>query len=170
MSFDQVDLVLPSHAIGSRLKVFEGLVQVHYKLGHCLHPQNTSSAMPEVSLLTLANELLLTIDHSLVSERSINAFARTNRRLYLLLNDFLYKHNVIEGKSSALWWAARCGQSGAAAKLIAQADNVNVQWNGFLKLRHFGCFPSTDNEARGREPAETKSMLVLHAYLPRDSE
>jgi ankyrin repeat protein len=104
--------------------------------------------MPEVSLLALANELLLSIARSLDSERSINAFARTNRRLYLLLNDFLYKHNVIEGKSSALWWAARCGQSGAAAKSIAQAGNVNVQWNGFLKLRQFGYFASMDDEAR----------------------
>ncbi|KAH9206130.1 hypothetical protein DL95DRAFT_397125, partial [Leptodontidium sp. 2 PMI_412] len=65
--------------------------------------------MPEVSLLALANELLLSIAESLDSERSISAFARTNRGLYLLLNDFLYKHNVTKGGSSALWWAARCG-------------------------------------------------------------
>ncbi|KAH9210647.1 hypothetical protein DL95DRAFT_393272 [Leptodontidium sp. 2 PMI_412] len=65
--------------------------------------------MPEVSLLAVANELLLSIAYSLDSERSISAFARTNRGLYLLLNDFLYKHNVINGESSALWWAARCG-------------------------------------------------------------
>jgi hypothetical protein len=50
----------------------------------------------------LANELLLSIADSLNSERSINAFARTNRRLYLLLNDFLYKHNITKGESSAL--------------------------------------------------------------------
>lgn len=58
--------------------------------------------MPKVSLLTLANELLFSIAYSFNSERSINAFTRTNRRLYLFLNDFLYKHNVIEGKSLAL--------------------------------------------------------------------
>ena len=44
-----------------------------------------------VSLLGLANELLLSIADSLDSERSINSIARTNRRLYLLLNDYLYK-------------------------------------------------------------------------------
>jgi hypothetical protein len=60
-----------------------------------------------VSLLALANELLLSIAGSLDSERSINAFARTNRCLYLLLNDYLYKHNVIKGESSALSAALR---------------------------------------------------------------
>jgi hypothetical protein len=101
-SFDLVDLSLPSHATDSKLKAFEELVQVHHTLDQCLHPQNPSSAMPQASLLVLANELLLSIADSLNSERSINAFARTNRRLYLLLNDFLYKHNVTKGESSAL--------------------------------------------------------------------
>jgi hypothetical protein len=58
--------------------------------------------MPDVSLLALANELLLSITNFLNSKYSINAFAYTNRRLYLFLNDFLYKYNIIEGKSSAL--------------------------------------------------------------------
>jgi Ankyrin repeats (3 copies) len=101
-----------------------------------------------VSLLALVNELLLSIADFLDSERSINALARTNRRLYLLLNDYLYKHNVIKGESSALCWAAKCGQSGSAAKSIAQAGNVNVRWNGFLKLRRFGYLASIDGEAR----------------------
>lgn len=101
-----------------------------------------------VSLLALANELLLSIADSLDSERSINAIARTNRRLYLLLNDYLYKHNVIKGASSAVWWAAKCGQSGSVVKSIAQAGNVNVQWNGFLKSRRFGYLASMDGEAR----------------------
>ena len=58
--------------------------------------------MPKVLLLALINELLLSIADSLDSKHSINAFARTNRRLYLLLNDFLYKYNVIKEESSAL--------------------------------------------------------------------
>lgn len=101
-----------------------------------------------MSLLALVNELLLSITDFLDSERSINALVRTNRRLYLLLNDYLYRHNVIKGESSALWWAAKCGQSGSAAKSIAQAGNVNVRWNGFLKLRRFGYLASLDGEAR----------------------
>jgi hypothetical protein len=58
--------------------------------------------MPKVSLLALVNKLLLLITNSLDSKRNINAFAYTNRRLYLLLNDFLYKYNVIKEESSAL--------------------------------------------------------------------
>ena len=100
------------------------------------------------SLLALANELLLSIADSLDSERSINAIARTNRRLYLLLNDYLYRHNVIKGESSALWWAAKCGQRSSAAKSIAQAGDVNVRWNGFLKLKRFNYLASIDPEAR----------------------
>jgi hypothetical protein len=58
--------------------------------------------LPDVPLLALVNELLLLIADSLNSKHSINAFTRINRRLYLLLNDILYKHNVIKGESSAL--------------------------------------------------------------------
>jgi ankyrin repeat protein len=139
--------ILPGHATDAGLKVFEVLVQVHHTLDQCSNSQNRSSVMP-VSLLALANELLLLIANSLDSERSINAVARTNRRLYHLLNDYLYKHNVIKGGSSALWWAAKCGQSGSVAKSIAQAGNINVRWNGYLKLRQLGYLASIDSEAR----------------------
>ena len=54
-----------------------------------------------VSLLVLANELLLSIVDSLDSERSIHAIARTD----------LYKHNAMKGENPALRWAA-----GSAAK------------------------------------------------------
>jgi ankyrin repeat protein len=40
------------------------------------------------------------------------------------------------------------GRAGSAAKSIAQAGNVNVRWNGFLKLRGFGYLASIDGEAR----------------------
>jgi len=100
------------------------------------------SIMP-ASLLALANELLLAIADSPSSERSINTFARTNRRLYLVIKDYLYKNNVIKSESSALWWAAIYGQSNSAAKSIAQLDNVNIHqdapadfWKpGFTNIR-----------------------------------
>ena len=79
------------------------------------------------SLLALANELLLSIANSQSSERSINTFAPTNRRLYLVIKDYLYKNNDIKGESSALWWAVIYGQSKSAAKSIAQLDNVNIR-------------------------------------------
>jgi hypothetical protein len=89
------------------------------------------------SLIALANELLLSIAELLDSECSINALARTNRRLYLAINDYLYRHNVTKSESSALFWAATRGQSGGAAKSIAQVDNVNICWyvpNEILKV------------------------------------
>jgi hypothetical protein len=144
-SFDLAAFIIPGQATDSGLNFFEVLVQVNYKLDQCSHQQNPSSAMP-VSLLGLANELLLSIAESLDSERSINAIARTNRRLYLLLNDYLYKYNVIKGESSALWWAAKCGQSGSAAKSISQAGNINVRWDGFLKMGRFEYLASDGEE------------------------
>jgi hypothetical protein len=76
--FDLVAFILPGHATDSGLNVFEVLVQVNHKLDQCSHPQNPSSAMP-VSLLGLANELLLSIADSLDSERSINAIMWAER-------------------------------------------------------------------------------------------
>jgi hypothetical protein len=64
-------------------------------------------------------------------ERSINAFACTNRRLYLVINYYIYRHNAIEGECSALWWAAKTGQSGSAAKSIAQVVSVNTRWDSY---------------------------------------
>jgi hypothetical protein len=105
------------------------------------------------SLLALANELLLSIADSLQSERSINAFARTNRRLYLLINDFLYKHNVTKSESSALLSAAITGQSDSATKSIAQVDYVNIWWSvpddvWKLGLTYPWCFGHVDSEWR----------------------
>jgi hypothetical protein len=45
-------------------------------------------------LLDLANELLHCISENLELERDINAIAQTNRRLYRLLNNYLYRYNV----------------------------------------------------------------------------
>lgn len=59
-------------------------------------------------LLDLANELLHRISENLELERDINAFAQANRRLYRLLNGYLYRYNVPvqQSGSSALLWAA----------------------------------------------------------------
>ena len=111
------------------------------------------------SLPVLANELLLSIADCLDSERSINAIARTNRRLYLLLNDYLYRHNVIKSESSALWWAAQRGRTSSAAKSIAQAGDVNVRWSGFLKLRRFRYLAPMDREAQIEDLLERNLCL-----------
>ena len=71
-------------------------------------------------LLHLANELLYRISENLELERDINAFAQANRRLYRLLNTYLYRYNIRQSGSSALLWAARHGQEVTAQKLLRE--------------------------------------------------
>jgi ankyrin repeat protein len=74
-------------------------------------------------LLRLPNELLGCITEYLGSTGDINAFARTNRRLYHALNSYLYRRNIQESESSALIWAAQNNQLGTAQKLLEQHTN-----------------------------------------------
>ena len=53
-------------------------------------------------LLNLPNEILLLIAENLQVEGDINAFARTNNRLYSILNPYLYRYNVKRKDSIAL--------------------------------------------------------------------
>ncbi|KAF2174966.1 hypothetical protein K469DRAFT_612531 [Zopfia rhizophila CBS 207.26] len=71
-------------------------------------------------LLHLANELLYCISENLELERDINAFAQANRRLYRLLNAYLYRYNIRQSRSSALLWAAQYGQEATAQKLLGE--------------------------------------------------
>ncbi|OAL42696.1 ankyrin, partial [Pyrenochaeta sp. DS3sAY3a] len=77
-------------------------------------------------LLDLPNELLLWILESLASEKDINAFLQANRRLYKLLNTFLYCRNIQQSNSSALVWAARNGQVATTEKLLKGKGDVQV--------------------------------------------
>src|SRR5436190_21841100 len=77
-------------------------------------------------LLDLANELLLCIAENLESEKDINAFTRTSRYLYYLLNGYLYRHNVQKSNNSALLWAATRGREATVQKLIAEGANFEV--------------------------------------------
>tara|TARA_R110002003_G_scaffold37_3_gene2136 strand:- start:1533 stop:1907 length:375 start_codon:yes stop_codon:yes gene_type:complete len=77
-------------------------------------------------LLDLANELLHCIAETLESERDINAFAQANRRLYRLLNNHLYRHNVQRSQRSALLWAAQHGQEATVQKPLGERADVNA--------------------------------------------
>src|SRR3954470_6742382 len=77
-------------------------------------------------LLNLANELLHYISENLESERDINAFAQANRRLYHLLNSYLYRYNVQWSASSALVWTAQHGQEATARRLLAEGANIEA--------------------------------------------
>src|SRR5436190_9450330 len=77
-------------------------------------------------LLALPNEILLSIAHHLELERDINAFTRINRRLYYLVNTYLYRCNVQRGGNSALFWAATHGQEVTARNSLDQGADVKA--------------------------------------------
>jgi ankyrin repeat protein len=77
----------------------------------------------------LANELCLSIAENLRSERDINAFARTDCRLYRLLNEHLYRHNVRYRESSALLWGSKHRQEGTVRKTLKAGADVDVSDN-----------------------------------------
>ena len=85
------------------------------------------------SLLDLPNELLTAIAQYLHPERPIYALIRTNRRLYHLLIDYLYRYNVEHPtECSGLSWAVRRGLTNTAARSIAHGADVE-------KLPIVGC-------------------------------
>ncbi|CAG7941765.1 unnamed protein product [Penicillium nalgiovense] len=78
-----------------------------------------------MTLLSLPNELLLAISETQDYQRDINAFARTSRRCYTLLNPFLYTYNVRQHQGSALHWAASQGQLRTAQESLRQGAQID---------------------------------------------
>ncbi|KAG9185014.1 hypothetical protein G6011_00005 [Alternaria panax] len=77
-------------------------------------------------LLDLPNELLRNVSEYLESERDINAIAQANRRIYCLLDSYLYRYNVQQSGSSALLWSARHGQEATARKSLREKANIQA--------------------------------------------
>jgi ankyrin repeat protein len=82
-----------------------------------------------MSLLNLSNELLQCISEILQLERDINAFTQVNRRLYHLLNNYLYRYNIKHSGGSALLWAALNGQEATAQNLLGERAYVQAKSN-----------------------------------------
>jgi hypothetical protein len=55
-------------------------------------------------------------------------FAQANRRLYRLLNAYLYRYNIRHSGSSALLWAARHGQPYGLCSAYLGVRNGSIQW------------------------------------------
>ncbi|KAH8652993.1 hypothetical protein BGZ61DRAFT_468199 [Ilyonectria robusta] len=90
-----------------------------------------------MSMLDLANKLLLYITQNLELGRDMNAFARTNRPLHSLLNPYLYWHNIQLFGSSALLWAAEHGQGVTAQNLLQEGADIQKKtryWESPLLL------------------------------------
>lgn len=79
-----------------------------------------------MAFLRLPNELLLSVMNSLTSQKDMNSLARSNARLYDLLNTHLYRYNAEQYRSSAIVWAAKNGQEETAKKSIAEGANVQL--------------------------------------------
>ncbi|CAI6342502.1 unnamed protein product [Periconia digitata] len=89
-------------------------------------------------LLCLANELLISISENFESEKDINAFARTCRRLYLLTNDYLYRYHYLKPREEydfhqwAMEWAVQNGRETTIQKLL---DGANLG-NEYIRSRN----------------------------------
>jgi Ankyrin repeats (3 copies) len=77
-------------------------------------------------LLELPNELLLSTADKLNRLSDFNAFTRTNKRLYILLNCSLYRRDVRRAGGSALAWAAENGLERTAELSLAEGTNVDA--------------------------------------------
>lgn len=82
-------------------------------------------AKMKISLLHLPAELLLLVANFL-DEGDMNALAQANRRLYSLLNPYLYRRNSLKSQSSALLWAAQRGMETTARKCLSEGANIGV--------------------------------------------
>ena len=92
------------------------------------HPGGQNTFRPgsriKISLLDLPNELLLSVADNLDRESDISAFSRLNRRLYLLLNLYLYQHNIKQTNSSGLIWAAEHGRETIVQRFLSEGADI----------------------------------------------
>ena len=79
-----------------------------------------------MALLGLPNELLLAVADVIDEPSSLNALARTNRRLYRLLNSTLYSHDARTHSAFALHWAATHGMERTARLSLAEGARVDA--------------------------------------------
>ncbi|CAI7654589.1 unnamed protein product [Penicillium bialowiezense] len=75
--------------------------------------------LPEMGFSKVPIELITHIATFLEYDSDLNSFARTSKFLHRLLNDYLYRHNVLYFGSSALEWAALNGAAATARKALA---------------------------------------------------
>ena len=79
-----------------------------------------------MSLLEIPSELLLDITDYFDTYCDLNAFIRTSRRLYYLLNSTLYMRDAQTGVGAALHWAARKGFKRTAQFSLAEGVGVDT--------------------------------------------
>lgn len=111
-----------------------------------------------MSLLDLPNELLLSVAGRLRCLNAINVLACTNRRLYILLNAFLYEYYVQTSDHSALPWAAGYGLTNTVLKFLKLGANVGA---------------TLDNDKRATSlhlASRNGHLLIVEALIQNGSE
>jgi hypothetical protein len=79
-----------------------------------------------MAILGLPNELIFQIVDYLSSQRDINSVTRVSKRLYHLLNEYLYRYNILFRGSNALLWAARHGLEATARRLLHLGADIEA--------------------------------------------
>src|ERR1051326_8608193 len=74
----------------------------------------------------LPSELILEIAECLGIQTNINHFAQVNRRLYALINPYLYRENASIFGSTALLWAARHGNLSTTRFALEQGADTSL--------------------------------------------
>lgn len=82
-----------------------------------------------MALLDLPNELLLLIAQRLDDDYDINALLQTCKQLFLLLNRYLYEHNVRHFHATALEWAAKHGKETTARQALEAGAPPNAVYD-----------------------------------------
>jgi ankyrin repeat protein len=78
------------------------------------------------TMLRLPLELLYLVSHHATSPADINALACCNKKLYGLLNAFLYRSNMRGSHGSALMWAAEHYRLGTARKVFEACRDIEL--------------------------------------------
>jgi len=93
-------------------------------------PPTPFPSVPTISILSLPNEILLQIGEKL-SQRDLDRFSRTIRRMYVLLTHRLYRMGEqieFHDGSTVLHWGATNGLANTVTHLLEQGANPNASF------------------------------------------
>lgn len=138
-------------------------------------------------LLDFPDEILLIIGDHLASERDLNAFHQTNKRLYRILNGYLYRSNALHHEGHALFWAISHDEPATARKSVLAGTSCKgsatwpFNWTSGRFSRHHTHTKALASPTgwieepffvacRHRKPIVVKSLLELGAHSDHQPE
>ncbi|KAK3943224.1 putative ankyrin repeat protein [Diplogelasinospora grovesii] len=84
--------------------------------------------MSPASISALPTEIVVFVIENLDRLKDLSSLARSNRKLYSIVNPILYKRTVTIGDPWPLAWAAHCGVAGTLRKALTAGANPNYQF------------------------------------------